>query len=108
MLRPEFLLWQRLRPKVNKDFNFRRQTPLLGRYIADFYVSKGKLRVVFEIDGMIHELHQKSDAIRDELFRRAGIAVVRISARRVLADPDGVADLIRMICLGEIKVQDLE
>ena len=62
---------------------------------------------MFEIDGSIHELHRKSDANRDELFRKAGISVVRISARRVLADPDGVANLIRMICMGEIEVQDL-
>lgn len=107
MLRPELLLWMRLRPKVNRDFNFRRQSPLLGRFTADFYVTKDKRRIVFEIDGSIHELHRKSDANRDELFRKAGISVVRISARRVLADPDGVANLIRMICMGEIEVQDL-
>jgi len=105
---PELLLWIRLRPKVNKDFNFRRQASLLGRFTADFYVTKDKRRIVFEIDGMIHELHRRSDAKRDELFRKAGISVVRISARRVLANPDGVANLIRMICLGEIEIQDLE
>ena len=108
MLTPELLLWVRLRPKVNKDFRFRRQAPLLGRFTADFYVSRGSLRIVFEIDGKIHQLHRDSDAIRDELFNEAGIFVVRISAQRVLKNPDGVAELIRMICMGEIHPHDLD
>ena len=105
---PELLLWQRLRPKVNKEFNFRRQSPLLGRFIVDFYVSNGGRRIVFEIDEQIHVIHEKSDAARDELLRAAGIDVVRISARQVFKDPDGVAEFIRMICRGEIDVKDIE
>ena len=46
--------------------------------------------------------------VRDQLLRQAGITVVRISARRVLTNPEGVADIIRKICLGEIAIQDLE
>ncbi len=105
---PELLLWQRLRPKLNKEFNFRRQSPLLGRFTADFYVSHENRRIVFEIDGRVHDFHVRSDAERDELFRQAGIAVIRIAASRVLANPDGVADLIRNISLGRIDVKDIE
>ena len=109
MLTPELLIWLRLRPKVNKDFHFRRQAPLLGRFTADFYVvTKDKRRIVFEIDGQIHELHRKSDTVRDELFRKAGIEVVRISAQSVLKDPDAVVSFIRAICLGQIDVRDLK
>ncbi|MBS1728334.1 MAG: DUF559 domain-containing protein [Armatimonadetes bacterium] len=106
MLSPELCLWQRLRPKYNKDFHFRRQAPLIGRFIVDFYFSDK--RIAFEIDGTVHELHRERDAARDQALSAAGITVVRISARRVLANPDGVANLIRSICLGEVDVQDIE
>ena len=103
---PEVMIWQRLRPKVNKDFHFRRQVPLLGKVTVDFYYAP--LKIVFEIDGSTHEWKQEIDMVRDQLLRQAGITVVRISARRVLTNPDGVADVIRKICLGEIAIQDLE
>ncbi len=102
---PEVMIWQRLRPKVNKDFHFRRQVPLLGKFTADFYFEK--LKIVFEIDGSVHELKRNEDIVRDRILSQAGISVVRISARRVLANPDGVANLIKSICLGEICVQDI-
>jgi very-short-patch-repair endonuclease len=103
---PEVMIWQRLRPKVNKDFHLRRQVPLLGKYTVDFYF--GKLKVVFEIDGSIHALKGESDRERDRTLKQAGISVVRIAARSVLANPDGVSDFIRRICLGEINIQDIE
>ena len=103
---PEVMIWQRLRPKVNKDFHLRRQVTLLGKYTVDFYF--GKLKVVFEIDGSIHELKGESDRERDRTLKQAGISVVRIAARSVLANPDGVSDFIRRICLGEINIQDIE
>ena len=72
----------------------------------DFYIDK--LKIAIEIDGNIHDLKGRSDAARDQLLKQAGVTVVRISARRVFQNPQGVADLIRMICLGEIDVQDLD
>ncbi len=103
---PEVMIWQRLRPKVNKEFRLRRQVPLLGKFTVDFYFEK--LKIVFEIDGQAHEGTAEIDAHRDRLLNESGISVVRISARRVLANADGVAEFIRMICLGEIAVQDIE
>ena len=103
---PELLIWQRLRPKYNKEFHFRRQTCLLGNITVDFYLARKK--IAFEIDGKIHDQKKKSDSVRDERLRQAGVTVVRISARRVFANPDGVAELIRQICLGETAARDLE
>jgi len=103
---PEVMIWQRLRPKVNRDFHLRRQVPLLGKYTVDFYFAG--LKIVFEIDGSVHELKRVEDATRDRILSLAGISVVRISARRVLANPDGVANLIKMICTGEIGIQDID
>jgi very-short-patch-repair endonuclease len=106
MTPPEVFIWQHLRPANNKDFTFRRQVSLLPGIVVDFYCARKK--IAFEIDGKIHELKQDSDAIRDRLLNEAGVTVVRISARRVFANPAGVANLIKMICLGEINVQDLD
>lgn len=103
---PEVMIWQRLRPKVNKDFRLRRQVPLLGKLTVDFYYAD--LKIVFEIDGSTHDGTFEIDAARDRLLRNNGISVVRISARRVLADPDGVAVFIKGICLGLISIQDIE
>ena len=105
---PEVLLWVRLRPKVNEDFDFRRQVPLLGKYTADFYVSKNGRRIVFEVDGQIHVIHEKRDVRRDADFRTSGINVVRISAQSVFSNPDRVAEFIRMICMGDVDIKDIE
>ena len=103
---PEAMIWQRLRPKVNKDFHFRRQVPLLRKFTVDFYFAG--LKIVFEIDGSIHDSTYQADHARDQLLRSAGFSVVRIAACRVLADPDGVAEFIKQICRGEVNVQDIQ
>lgn len=104
---PEVLVWQRLRPKVNKEFNLRRQTPLLDRFVVDFYYDPK--RIAFEIDGrMFHEDQVDYDFERDRLLAKNGITVVRIGAYRVLNDPYEVSNFIRMICTGQISLDDLE
>lgn len=103
---PELMIWNRLRPKYNKEFAFRRQVAVIPGVIVDFYIDKKK--IAFEIDGKIHRLKTASDAARDARLMAAGVSVVRISALRVFENPDGVANLIRQICLGEIDIQDLE
>ena len=103
---PEVLLWQYLRPKNNKDFRFRRQAALLPGITVDFYFAA--LRFAFEIDGQIHAAREKEDELRDVRLRTAGFKVVRIPASRVLKSPSDVADFIRLICMGEINIDDLE
>lgn len=48
---------------------FRRQYPLLGRFIADFYAPAAKL--VVEVDGPSHTGRAKADARRDRSLARA-------------------------------------
>lgn len=104
---PEALIWQLLRPKVNKEFNLRRQTPLLDRFVVDFYFDP--LSVAFEIDGRrFHEDRVEYDQARDNELAANGITTVRIGAYRVLQNAAGVANMIRMICLGEMSVHDLD
>lgn len=106
MTLPEVLLWQRLRPKNNKDFRIRRQAPLLAGITVDFYYAT--LRIVFEIDGKIHELREREDSKRDRELRQAGFHVVRIAAQSVLANPDAIASFIRDICLERISISDMQ
>ena len=83
---PEVLLWQALRKKGH-GLRFRRQHPV-GPYVLDFYCEEAKLAV--EVDGADHH---PDDAIaydqrRDAWLKRAGIRVVRLSARLVFEDMD--------------------
>jgi very-short-patch-repair endonuclease len=63
---------------------FRRQVPLLGRFIADLLAPK--LRLVVEIDGGYHARRQAADARRDRALERAGYRVLRLEAGLVMDD----------------------
>ena len=103
---PEIIIWQLLRPAINKEFTLRRQVPLVPGIIVDFYFARKKF--AFEIDGKIHGIKEASDAMRDNRLGEVGVIVMRISARRVFENPTGVANIIRLICLGEIEPKDIE
>jgi very-short-patch-repair endonuclease len=74
---------------------FRRQVPLLGRYIVDLLAPQ--LRLVVEVDGAYHRSRQAADARRDRaLVRlRAGYRVLRIEAELVTRDGDAAVARIR-------------
>jgi very-short-patch-repair endonuclease len=81
---PEVLLWRRLKGGEPK---FRRQHPL-GPYVLDFYCAGARLAI--EVDGIAHDMGDRP--------RREGVDVLRIAAKEVLADPDGVADGLLRLC----------
>jgi len=89
---PERLLWQqfRLRPSGLK---FRRQHPI-GPYIADFCCLQHKL--VVEVEGIVHDMGQQPayDQRRVQFIKDNGFRVIRVSAKRVLADAVGTAGAI--------------
>jgi very-short-patch-repair endonuclease len=60
---------------------FRRQVPLLGRYIVDLLAPAARL--VVEVDGGYHEGRRAADERRDRVLERAGYRVVRIVAEVV-------------------------
>ncbi len=92
---PEVLLWQRLRGG-RTGAKVRRQHPV-GPYVVDFYCHGARL--VVEIDGEAHDRGDRPvrDDARIAFLREQGLRVVRIAARRVIADADGVADAIAAI-----------
>ncbi len=64
--------------------SFRRQVPVLGRFIADLLASE--VRLVVEVDGLHHTARVAADARRDRALVRAGYAVVRVGAELVMRD----------------------
>ena len=72
---------------------FRRQVPLLGRFIADFLAPA--LHLIVEVDGSIHARTTRADARRDEELRRAGYHVLRVDAALVLQEPEAALALVR-------------
>src|SRR6188768_2130842 len=76
----EQLLWSRLSGR-KLGVTFRRQVPLLGRFIADFLAPTQRL--VIEVDGAYHEQRARADAIRDAVLGRAGYRVLHFEALRV-------------------------
>lgn len=90
---PEVLLWQRLRGSPC-GVRFRKQHQIGLDYVADFYCAAAKL--VIEVDGEVHsgDGAPQRDAIRDDYIRERGLTVVRVPARDILRDVQGVAEAI--------------
>ncbi len=63
---------------------FRRQVPVLGRFIADLLASE--VRLIVEIDGGYHVAREAKDAHRERALVRAGYTVVRLEAELVTHD----------------------
>ena len=90
MTKPERLLWWAL--KVDKTgFHFRKQHAP-GPYVLDFYCDRARLCV--EVDGSSHELTIVQDQARDRYLAHWGILTLRVPAREVLTNLQGVVDLV--------------
>jgi very-short-patch-repair endonuclease len=66
--------------------SFRRQVPVLGRFIVDFLAPE--LRLVVEVDGAYRRDRRDADARRDRALERAGYRVLRVDGALVLHDRD--------------------
>jgi len=71
---------------------FKRQVPVLGRYIVDLLAAE--MRLVVEVDGGYHEERARADARRDRALERAGYRVLRLKAQLVLRD---LAEAVRRV-----------
>ena len=96
MTLPEVILWQHLRKRPD-GLRFRRQFPFRG-YVADFACLERCLAI--EVDGEAHSMgdNPQRDARRDAVFAGAGFETLRIAARDVLDNLDGVLRLISTTC----------
>ena len=81
----EYALWQSLKGKKVKGYDFHRQKPLLY-YIVDFYCSKLKLAI--EVDGSIHLREDRifHDTLRSDELSDYGVKILRFSNDEVLTN----------------------
>ena len=79
----EALLFEALRGG-KLGVSFRRQVPLLGRFIADLFASE--VNLVVEADGLYHSGRTAADERRDRALVRAGYHVLRVSNELVMLD----------------------
>ena len=93
---PEGLLWRELR-KRPFGHKFRRQHPA-GPYVLDFVCMRARLAV--EVDGEAHSrgTNPSRDEARDAWLVTQGYRTVRIPARDVLGNLEGVIQHIVRAC----------
>jgi very-short-patch-repair endonuclease len=89
-------LWWHLRHRLASPTHFRRQVHL-GRYVVDF--ASHNLAIVIEIDGGQHAQQMQRDAARTRFLKSEGYRVLRFWNNEVLANVDGVLDLIQSAIL---------
>ena len=88
----EAILWSMLRNRQLDGLKFRRQAPVAGA-IADFACHE--IRLIIELDGGVHDLHEARDAMRDERLRVAGYTVMRFRNAEFSKNPAVVLNAIR-------------
>jgi very-short-patch-repair endonuclease len=91
----EALLWTKLRKRQLDGYKFRRQQ-VIGRHIVDYYCSS--VKVVVEVDGMIHLQQKVKDQLRDEYLGSLGYEVIRFRNDDVFDRIDAVLEAILSIC----------
>ncbi|MEM9662763.1 MAG: DUF559 domain-containing protein [Planctomycetota bacterium] len=92
---PEAILWKHLRAGRLGGFKFRRQHPA-GPYVLDLFCQQAGLCV--EIDSSYHADRQQRDKARDAWLAKCGIETMRVLARNVTKNLDGVLSMILRRC----------
>ena len=95
----EVLLWNKLKARKIKGYQFMRQKPI-DNYIVDFFCSK--LKLVIEIDGISHNDKSEKDQIRQQKLESLGLSVLRFYEWDVKKDIHAVIKTI------EIRIEEFE
>jgi very-short-patch-repair endonuclease len=90
-------LWWHLRHRLPLSVTHFRRQVRLGRYIVDF-ASHG-LKLVIELDGGHHAVQGGRDATRSKFLESEGYRVLRFCNNEVLANIDGVLEVIQSAVL---------
>ena len=96
----ERLLWKYLRAKQLLGLKFRRQEQI-GGYIADFVCYEATL--IVEADGGQHLDNLNADAERTRWLFDQGFLVLRFWNHEVLANIEGVLEVVRSACLERLS-----
>lgn len=87
----EVLLWQQLKGRKLRGYDFHRQKPI-DNYIVDFYCPE--LQLVIEIDGYSHREKVEQDQERQSKLESFGITVLRFLDEDVKNNMYGVMQSI--------------
>jgi very-short-patch-repair endonuclease len=90
-------LWWHLRHRLPLSATHFRRQVRLGRYIVDF-ASHG-LKLVIELDGGQHAVQGERDETRSKFLELEGYRVLRFWNNEVLANIDGVVEVIQSAVL---------
>jgi len=103
---PEKRLWAAIKGKKLGGLSFRTQSPI-GHYIADFYCHVARL--VVEVDGGTHTGEQLDhDRQRDVWMQERGIRVLRVQAKELLNNLDGVLQTIQSIADEQLRLREID
>ena len=83
----EIMLWNYLKGKQLKGFDFDRQRPI-DKYIVDFYCKD--LQLAIEVDGENHYGNEKADKRRERRLNKLGVTVLRFDYMKILYELDEV------------------
>ena len=83
----EKILWQALKGKKIKGYDFHRQKPL-DNYIVDFFCPE--LLLALEIDGISHDTKIRADTNRQKQLEALGIRFLRFTDDDVTKNSEGV------------------
>jgi very-short-patch-repair endonuclease len=89
----EVLLWNQLKNKKLKGYDFHRQKPILN-YILDFFCHE--LYLAIEVDGITHdnEIQQAKDKVRQLEIEALGIKFLRFDDSDIKTQMDSVINEI--------------
>lgn len=87
----EIMMWNYLKKKQLRDFDFDRQRPI-DKYIVDFYCKD--LFLVIEIDGESHYGNPEKDRKKDKRLNELGVKVLRFDDMEVVHQLDKVLEKI--------------
>jgi very-short-patch-repair endonuclease len=87
----EVLLWNEIKKKKLKGYDFHRQKPI-DNYIVDFFCFK--LMLAIEIDGISHATKAEEDEIRQKKLESLGIRFLRFDDYQVKMDMESVIKTI--------------
>ena len=87
----EIMLWNYLKGKQMKGFDFDRQRPI-DNYIVDFYCKD--LQLAIEVDGESHYGNLKADKRREKRLNKVGVTVLRFDDMEIVYELDEVVKKI--------------
>ncbi len=87
----EIMLWNYLKKKQVRGYDFDRQKPI-DNYIVDFYCKD--LNLAIEVDGESHYGREERDKLKDKRLKELGVSVLRFDDLDIIYKLDKVIEKI--------------